>query len=437
MSTSQQHTFLGMGAMGRGMAANLALKGGLTKPVLIWNRTHKTAVDTAERIGSRAQAVEDIIAAVSGSDVVWSCLYDHDAVEKVFHELIEQVDLAGKLVVECSTVSVEAGNDLGQRILAAGGRFVAMPVFGYPTMAADGQLSCITAGPAADVLAIKPFLVGVMGKAHIDLSDQEPSKAQELKLCGNILNFTALQQLAEFYTMVDKAGIGAKRGHQLVQALFPPETPHYIYGEGMVSGRCFDTQNIVVDVQKALHIVGYVNELAQRNGVPLKAYNLTAENFRAIEGRGDYMSVYGVVREQIRGTKFGGKKTAMLELCIGAASLSLTPPPLQEFYLESISTVRETREFQRAPPTSIALEWRAVPAVALAVDLASVGILIATLIIHANLRHNWYIILMLVLMSLASIGAALASWRWWRVHKIQRQASIPFYRVPPPVVPAR
>jgi len=298
MSTSQQHAFLGMGAMGRGMAANLALKGGLSKPVLVWNRTHKTAVETAARMGSRVVAVESLIEAVGQSDVIWSCLYDQEAVEKVYREVIEKVNLAGKLLVECSTVTVEGENDLASRINTAGGRFVAMPVFGYPTMAADGQLSCITAGPAADVQAIKPFLVGVMGKAHIDLSDQERGKAQELKLCGNIFNFTALQQLAEFYTMVDKAGIGASRGHQLVQALFPPHTPQYIYGEGMVSGRCFDTQNIVVDVEKTLHIVGYVNALAQRNGVPLKAYNLAAESLRAIRGRGDYMAVYGVVREQ-------------------------------------------------------------------------------------------------------------------------------------------
>ncbi|KAJ7432282.1 hypothetical protein B0H11DRAFT_1760758 [Mycena galericulata] len=298
MATSQQHAFLGMGAMGRGMAANLATKGGLSKPVLIWNRTHKTAVETAERIGRQAQAVESLVEAVKGSDVIWSCLYDQDTVEKVYGEIIEKVNIAGTLVVECSTVSVEGADDLARRIIAAGGRFVAMPVFGYPSMAAAGHLSCITAGRAADVQAIKPFLVGVMGKAHIDLSDQAPGKAQELKLCGNILNFVAVEQLAEFYAMVDKAGIGAARGHQLVKALYTPETPQYIYGENIVSGRCFDTDNIVVDIPKALQVAGHVQDLARKNGVPIKAYDLAAENLRAVGDRGDFLAVYGVLREQ-------------------------------------------------------------------------------------------------------------------------------------------
>ncbi|KAK7046601.1 putative oxidoreductase [Favolaschia claudopus] len=299
MDASKQQAFLGMGAMGRGMAAQLAMKGGLSKPILLWNRTHKTAVKAEESIGGNsARAVESLVEIVREADIVWSCLYDQPVVERVYEEILEKVDLVGKVVVECSTITPEGADGLARRVVGAGGRFVTMPVFGSPSMAAGGQLSCITAGPAADVEAIKSFLVGVMGKAHIDLSDQTPGKAQELKLCGNIFNFTTLQQLAEFYTMVEKAGIGAKRGHQLVQALFPPGTPQAIYGEGMVTGRSFDTQNIVVDVEKTLHIAEYVNALADRNGVPLKAYNLAVDNIRAVGDRGDFTAVYGVVREQ-------------------------------------------------------------------------------------------------------------------------------------------
>ncbi|KAJ7866692.1 hypothetical protein B0H13DRAFT_2044150 [Mycena leptocephala] len=74
-------------------------------------------------------------------------------------------------------------------------------------------------------------------------------------------------------------------------------------------------------------------------------------------------------------------------------------------------------------------------AVAFVLDLATVGALTASLIIRKNHR-DWYLIVMLILISIWAVAAAFTSWRWWRVHKAQTQvqASIPYYMSPPPVV---
>ncbi|KAJ6571598.1 hypothetical protein B0H19DRAFT_1130418 [Mycena capillaripes] len=73
-------------------------------------------------------------------------------------------------------------------------------------------------------------------------------------------------------------------------------------------------------------------------------------------------------------------------------------------------------------------------AVAFVLDLVSFGILTADLIIRNH--RNWYLIVMLILIALCAIGAAFTSWRWWRIHKVQTRASIPYYAAPP-AVPAR
>ncbi|KAJ6484418.1 hypothetical protein C8R47DRAFT_1131321 [Mycena vitilis] len=74
-------------------------------------------------------------------------------------------------------------------------------------------------------------------------------------------------------------------------------------------------------------------------------------------------------------------------------------------------------------------------AIALVLDLASIGALIASLIIHPNHRE-WYLIAFVVLVAICAVFAALTSWRWWRIHQAQNRAAIPYYASPPPA-PAR
>ncbi|KAJ7686226.1 hypothetical protein B0H17DRAFT_1072496 [Mycena rosella] len=75
-------------------------------------------------------------------------------------------------------------------------------------------------------------------------------------------------------------------------------------------------------------------------------------------------------------------------------------------------------------------------AVAFLLDVTSVIILTVSIIISPH-RDGWFRILMLVFLVFCAAGAAFTSVRWWRLHKAQTQASIPYYGAPPPAVPAR
>ncbi|KAJ6484423.1 hypothetical protein C8R47DRAFT_1280556 [Mycena vitilis] len=76
------------------------------------------------------------------------------------------------------------------------------------------------------------------------------------------------------------------------------------------------------------------------------------------------------------------------------------------------------------------LSW----AIALVLDLLTIGAVIASLIIHKNYR-DWYIIVFIILV-FCTIVAALSTRGWWRTHQAQIRAAIPYYASPPPA-PAR
>jgi 3-hydroxyisobutyrate dehydrogenase-like beta-hydroxyacid dehydrogenase len=107
------------------ISKNLVLNGKLEKSLILWNRTSSRAYEHSAQIGNSVVA-ETIKDAVSMSDIVWSCLADQDAVFETF-EIILKEDIKGKLFVECSTMAIEATNDLARRVVDSGGEFVAMP----------------------------------------------------------------------------------------------------------------------------------------------------------------------------------------------------------------------------------------------------------------------------------------------------------------------
>lgn len=109
------------------MAGNLAAKcDGATTPLRLHNRTHGTAVTLAAEV-AHAVACERLDDAVGGADIVWSCLVDEAAVVAVYEEMLRRDVVAGRLFVECSTISPQGADALAARVTEAGGTYVAMP----------------------------------------------------------------------------------------------------------------------------------------------------------------------------------------------------------------------------------------------------------------------------------------------------------------------
>src|SRR5437870_4352371 len=103
--------FLGLGIMGRPMAANLVKAG---HQVTVWNRTPRT-VDGAKTASTPAEAAD-------GVEVVWICVSDTKGVEQVLGgpNGAESSLRSGMIVVDSSTILPTASKELAQRIRAKG-----------------------------------------------------------------------------------------------------------------------------------------------------------------------------------------------------------------------------------------------------------------------------------------------------------------------------
>lgn len=77
-----------------------------------------------------------------------------------------------------------------------------------------------------------------VGRALIDLSGEEFTKASLLKLLGNVLIMTTMETVAEVNVFAEKCGLGTHNMAKLMNQIFPGP-PHSIYNQRMLSGEYY------------------------------------------------------------------------------------------------------------------------------------------------------------------------------------------------------
>jgi 3-hydroxyisobutyrate dehydrogenase-like beta-hydroxyacid dehydrogenase len=190
--------FLGLGIMGRPMAANLVKAG---HEVAVWNRSAGKQVEGARAASSPADAAR-------GAEVVWMCVADTGAVESVLfgpqgvHESLAE----GMIIADSSTISPSATRSFAERLRAHGVRYVDAPMTGSKTGAENGTLIFIVGGDEADIETLKP-LFAAMGKKIFRMG--ETSKGQAAKLAMNLQIALIYEGFAEGLTLAAKLGVDA------------------------------------------------------------------------------------------------------------------------------------------------------------------------------------------------------------------------------------
>jgi 3-hydroxyisobutyrate dehydrogenase-like beta-hydroxyacid dehydrogenase len=122
-----QLAWLGLGNMGRGMCKNLVEKGKLSYPLIIYNRTASRSESLADRLGpSKTKVATTIQEAVSAADIIFTCVGDDAAIRETIKSGLE-VDVSGKLFVDCSTVHPKTTNEIAAKISSSNAEFVACP----------------------------------------------------------------------------------------------------------------------------------------------------------------------------------------------------------------------------------------------------------------------------------------------------------------------
>jgi 3-hydroxyisobutyrate dehydrogenase-like beta-hydroxyacid dehydrogenase len=220
--------FIGLGAMGQAMAANL-LKAG--HRVRVWNRS-RGPVDELGRQG--AEAVNEARLAFGG--IVISMLADDDAVREVIlgQGLLDAAP-PGTVHANMASISVSFAQSLAEEHRRRGIQYVAAPVFGRPEAAVAGQLNIVAAGDAAAIDRVQPLLDAI-GQRTWRIGP-EPHQANALKIAGNFMIAAAIESMAESAVLVERYGVPpAELLNVMTNTLFA--APVYKnYGAMIVDGR--------------------------------------------------------------------------------------------------------------------------------------------------------------------------------------------------------
>ncbi|KAI1180926.1 NAD binding domain of 6-phosphogluconate dehydrogenase-domain-containing protein [Nemania sp. FL0916] len=145
--------------MGTPMALNLSRR----FPITVWNRSaskYPPLVRAGARIGTTPADV------AKNSDVIFTMLFDASAINDILPSLL-QSSLAGKTLVNSSSVPEDFSHYLSKTITSAGGQFVEMPVSGSKQPAEQGRLVAMLSGSPPAVEAIRPVVENTICSAAI------------------------------------------------------------------------------------------------------------------------------------------------------------------------------------------------------------------------------------------------------------------------------
>ena len=182
--------FIGLGVMGRYMAANLVRAG---HKVTVYNRT-AARTEGLQALGAGVAASPREAAAAR--DAVITIVTDDEAVRAVS----EGPDGAlaglgaGALLIDMSTVAPTTARRIGEATLALGGGYLDAPVTGGDIGARDATLTIMAGARAGDFARALPLLEA-MGKRIVHIGDI--GQGQTMKLVANLVSGLTLMVAAE------------------------------------------------------------------------------------------------------------------------------------------------------------------------------------------------------------------------------------------------
>jgi 3-hydroxyisobutyrate dehydrogenase-like beta-hydroxyacid dehydrogenase len=211
--------FLGLGAMGQHMAANL-LKS--SQPVYVWNRSPQSVQALAQQ-GARPAATP---AECGIADVVFSMLADDAATRAVLIDGGVLDALApGSIHVNMATVSVAFAREMSALHLARGVGYLAAPVLGRVDVAAAGKLNILTGGADELVNRVQPLL-DLMGQKTWRFG-AAPEQANAVKLACNLTLACAIEAMGEGSALAGAHGVPAASFIELITGTLFAGSPVY------------------------------------------------------------------------------------------------------------------------------------------------------------------------------------------------------------------
>jgi 3-hydroxyisobutyrate dehydrogenase len=192
----QRIAFIGLGNMGRPMAAGLVRAG-------FDLRGFDLAPSTAAAAASEGVILADSIKeAVDGADVAITMLPAGEAVVSVWRELTR--DAREKILIECSTIDVESARQAHELANRAGALSIDAPVSGGVAGAKAKTLTFMCGGSSAAFAAAKPLLERMGARV---LHCGGAGMGQAAKICNNMMLGVTMIATAEAFILAEKLGL--------------------------------------------------------------------------------------------------------------------------------------------------------------------------------------------------------------------------------------
>jgi 3-hydroxyisobutyrate dehydrogenase len=190
----------GTGRMGFSLAKRLLDAG---CDLAVYNRTRAKA----EPLGELGATLVDSPAELSDREIVFTMLAgSEDFMEVVSGPsgLLSDTSSAPRIVVDSTTVSTEASEQVRNRAAERDVALLAAPVSGNPKVVAAGLLTFVVSGPEPAYREAEPYLA-VLGQSATYVGEGE--RARVAKICHNLLLGVVAQSVAEITVLAEKDGI--------------------------------------------------------------------------------------------------------------------------------------------------------------------------------------------------------------------------------------
>ena len=263
--------WIGTGRMGYDMAKRLAQAG---CDIAVWNRT-KAKAEPLAQYGAR---IVDGLNELAASDIVFCMVSTWDDVKDVMQKMLSGA-AKPRMVIECSSISIEGSAELRSMLSAKGIQYLAAPVSGNAKVVKAGKLVFVVSGPRAAYDAARPYL-DLVGRGSSYVGEGELSRIA--KICHNVFLAVVIQSMCEITILAQKAGMSRHAfldflNNSIFGCMFTRyKTPALVNLDFSVT---FTPELLRKDVDLGL-------DSGRRHGVPLPLASITRDLIQQMIGHG-------------------------------------------------------------------------------------------------------------------------------------------------------
>lgn len=265
--------FLGLGAMGRPMAAVLL---GAGVPVAAFDIRAESRAALAEQ---GAEDAASAAAAGAGADACIIMVQNYAQVRSVMLGEHGALDLLAPnaIVLLMSTVAPADARELDAACTARGLRLLDAPVSGGTGAAAAGTLTIIVGGPDETLAAARPLLDALGDPARVWQVGKRAGDGQAMKMINQLMAGVNIVASCEAMTLAAKAGLDTQQAYDIISVsaggswMFNNRVPRMLDGT-------FDPPSSALAI--FVKDLGIVTDTADDLGLPLFLAPLARQVFK-------------------------------------------------------------------------------------------------------------------------------------------------------------